>query len=90
MSVSTGVGLFILCRWQQCGMLNIIEYLRVTPPPPLRTAYRPIMALRTAYRHFLASRTAYRLTTKNNHFGRFHLHKEDKITLCCMQMYNHS
>ena len=59
-------------------------------PPPLRTAYRPILALRTAYRHVLASRTAYRLTTKNNHFGRFHLHKEDKITLCCMHMYNHS
>ena len=49
--------------------------MRVTPPPPLRTAYRSILALRTAYRHYLASRTAYRLTTKNNHFGRFHLHK---------------
>jgi len=34
------------------------------PPPPLRTAYRSILALRTAYRHFLASRTAYRFTTK--------------------------
>jgi len=38
--------------------------MRVTPPPSLRTAYRPILALRTAYRHFSASRTAYRLTTK--------------------------
>jgi len=46
-----------------------------TLPPPLRTAYRSILALRTAYRHFLASHTAYHLTTKNNHFGRFHLHK---------------
>ena len=39
------------------------------PPPPLRTAYRPILALRTAYRHFSASRTAYRLTTKTTIFG---------------------
>jgi len=61
--------------------------MRVTPPPPLRTAYHPILALRTAYRYFLASRTAYCLTTKYRHFGRFHLHKEDRITVCCMQMY---
>jgi len=61
--------------------------MRVTPPPPLRTAYHPILALCTAYRYFLASRTAYCLTTKNNHFGRFHLHKEDTITVCCMHMY---
>ena len=60
--------------------------MRVTPPSPLRTAYCPILALRTAYRHFLASRTAYRLTTKTNHFGRFHLHKEDTITVCCMHV----
>jgi len=38
--------------------------MRVTPPHPLRTAYRPILALRTAYCHFLASHTAYCLTTK--------------------------
>jgi len=48
--------------------INII-YLRVTPPSPLRTAYRPILALRTAYRYFLASRTAYRLTTKTTILG---------------------
>jgi len=40
-----------------------------TPLPPLRTAYRSILALRTAYRHFLASRTAYRLTTKTTILG---------------------
>ena len=27
---------------------------------------------------------------KPNHFGRFHLHKEDKLTVCCMHTYNHS
>jgi len=48
-------------------------------PSPLRTAYRSILASRTAYRHFVASHTTYRLTTKNNHFGRFHLHKENDI-----------
>jgi len=58
------------------------------PLPPLRTAYRLILVLRTAFRHFLASRTAYRLTNKKNHFGRFHLHKEVKITVCCMHMYS--
>jgi len=60
------------------------------PPPPLRTAYRSILALRTAYCHFLASRTAYHLTTKNSHFGRFHLHKEVKITVCFMHMYSNT
>jgi len=33
------------------------------PPPPLRTAYRHILALRTAYRHFSASHAACHLTT---------------------------
>ena len=61
--------------------------MRVTPPLPLRTSYHTILALRTAYRYFLAFHTAYCLTTKYRHFGRFHLHQEDKITVCCMHMY---
>jgi len=48
--------------WRLC-----LSYKRVTPP--LRTAYRPILALRFAYHHFLASRTAYRLKTKTTIFG---------------------
>ena len=72
---------------EKCGRSISV---RVKPPPPLRTTYRPILALRTAYCHLLASRTVYSLTTKNNHFGRFYLRKEDKITFCCMHMYNHS
>jgi len=59
----------------------MIKPLRVTPPSPLRTAYRPILALRTAYRHFSASRTAYHLTTKTTNFWRFHLPKEEKMSL---------
>jgi len=69
-----------------CTALRTIEG---DTPSPLRTAYRPILALRTAYRHFVASRTAYRLTTKPNHFGSIHLHKEGKNTVCCMHMYTH-
>jgi len=58
---------------KSCKGSHLVRTLmKVTPPPPLRTAYRSILALRTAYRHFLTSRTAYRLTQKNNHFGRFH------------------
>ena len=49
------------------GIAGMIE--GDTPPPPLRTAYRPILALRSAYRYFLASRTAYRLTTKTTIVG---------------------
>ena len=37
----------------------------------------------------LASRTAYRLTT-NQPYLASHLHKEDKMTVFCMHMYNHS
>ena len=57
---------------------------------PLRNVCRPISALRrpTAYRHDLASSTAYRLKTKQPFFE-FHLHKEDKMTVCCVHMYNH-
>ena len=84
---------FEVCKWK----IIIICVLHTSPlhnggwhpPPPLRTAYRSFLALCTAYRHFLASCTAHRLTTKNNHFGRFHLHKV-KITVCCMHMYSNS
>jgi len=45
--------------------------MRVTPSPPLCTAYRPILALRIVYRHFFDPRTAYHLhvTTKTTIFG---------------------
>jgi len=38
---------------------------RVTPPPPLRTAYCLILTMRTAYCLILTLRTAYRLTKEN-------------------------
>jgi len=56
---------------------------------PLRNVCRPISALRTVYRHVLASSTAYRFKTKQP-FWEFHLHKEDKMPVCCVHMYNHS
>ena len=64
--------------------------MRVTPLP-LAYCVPPYFGMRTAYRLFLDTlRTAYRLTTITTIFGRFHLHKEDKLTVCCMHMYNRS
>jgi len=61
--------------------------MRVTLPCVMCAAlFRPF---RTAYRHVLASSTAYRLKTKQP-FWEFHLHKEDRMTVCCVHMYNHS
>jgi len=52
-----------------CGLHVLGHHRGWHPPPPLRTAYRSILALRTAYRHFLALRTAYRLTSKTTILG---------------------
>ena len=68
--------------------LGNVREKRKTQTKNYHCAYRSILPLRTVYRHFLASRTAYRLTTKTNHFGSFHLHKEVKITVCCMHIYS--
>ena len=59
-----------------------LTHTGINTPSPLRTAYRPILALRTAYHQFLVSHTAYHFSTKTNNFGRFYLHKEDKMTVC--------
>jgi len=64
--------------------------LRVKPPSPLAYCAPPYFGLAYCVPPFLASRTAYRLTTKTTIFWRFHLHNEDKMTVCCMHMYNHS
>jgi len=63
------------------------KFMRVTPPSPLAYCVPPYFGLAYCVPLFLASHTVYCLTTKNNHFGRFHLHKEDKITVCFMHMY---
>jgi len=57
---------------------------------PLLLAYcvPPYFGLAYCEPPFLASRTAYRLTTKTTMFWHFHLHKEDKMTVCCI--HNHS
>ena len=55
-------------------------YKRVTPALSLRAAYRPILALRTAYRHYFGLVYCVLFNNKNNHFWRFHLHKEDWMT----------
>jgi len=51
--------------------------MSVTPPSPLRTAYRQFFGLANCVP----------FNNTNNHFRRFHLHKEDKITVCRMHMY---
>jgi len=55
---------------------------------PLRNVCCPISALSTAYCHVLASSTAYRLKTKQP-FWEFHLHKEDKMTVCMLHAHVH-
>jgi len=51
-------------------------------PSTLAYCVLPYFGIAYCVQQFLASRTAYRLSTKNNHFGRFHLHKGDKMTVC--------
>jgi len=68
--------------------LFVLSYMRVTPP--LRTAYRPILALRNAYRHIFCLAYCVPFKNKNDHFWRFQLHNEYKMTVCYMHMYNHS
>ena len=55
----------------------IVRYMRVTPDPsPLAYCVPPYFGLRTAL-FWLAYCVPF--NNKNNHFGCFHLHKEDKI-----------
>ena len=57
----------IYCPTLVTNMCDLAKGLKLKPityegdtPPPVRTAYRTILALRTAYRTILAFRTAYR------------------------------
>jgi len=61
-----------------------------TPLPPcvLRTALFWHCVLRTTI--FFPRVLCTVLQQKINHFGRFHLHKEDKITVSGMHMYINS
>jgi len=53
--------------------------MMVTPPPPMRIAYPPILALRTAYRYLFCLAYFVPFNNKVNNFWRFHLHKENKM-----------
>jgi len=66
----------------------ISTYTEGDTPSPLAYCVPLYCGIAYCVPPFLASRTAYHLTTKNNHFGRFHLHKEVKITVCCMHIYS--
>ena len=75
-----------LIVWQAKKLFFQNLCLRVTPPPPcvLRTALFWHCVLRTA---IFCLAYCVPFNNKNNLFGRFHLHKEVKITVCCMHMY---
>jgi len=62
--------------WQLLSAEKYFTVLRVTPPPPLRTALCWPCILRTSIVWPRVLRTVY---NKNNHVWRFHLHKEDKM-----------
>jgi len=88
---------WLLLQYTWSGILNLIKIIhapqsismRVTSLCVLRAAlFLPCVS---AYRHVLSMRTAYRLITKQPFWGNFiYLHKEDKMTVCCVHMYNHS
>ena len=61
-----------------------------TPLPPgvLRTALFWPCVLRTAIFRPRVLRVPFNKQTTI--FWRFYLHKEDKMTVCCMHMYDHS
>ena len=64
--------------------------MRVTPPSPL--AYCVPLYLGFAYcvPPFFGLAYCVPFNNNNNYFGRFHLHKEVKITVCCMHLYSNS
>ena len=57
---------------------------------PLANCVPPYFGLAYCVPPFFGLAHCVPLNNKNNHFGRFHLHKEDKNAICCMHMYNHS
>ena len=57
------------------------------PPCVLRTALFSPYVLRIAI--FRSRVSCVPFNNKNNIFWRFHLHEEDKMTVCCMHMHNH-
>jgi len=59
-------------------------------PLPLAYCVPPYFGLAYCVPPFFGLTYCVPFNNKNYHFWRFHLHKEDKMTVCCMHMYNHS
>ena len=59
-------------------------------PSPLAYCVPPYFGLAYCVPPFFGIAYCVPFNNKNNHFWRFHLHKEDKMTVCCMHMHNHS
>jgi len=72
-----------MCTWQ-------ITFMRVTPPSPLAYCVPPFFGLAYCVLPFFSLAYCVPFNNKNYHFWRFRLHKDVKMTVCCMHMYNHS
>jgi len=56
------------------------------PPHPLAYCVPPYFGLAYCVAPFFGLTYYVPFNNKNNHYWRFHLHKEDKITICCMHV----
>ena len=70
--------------------LNKYSYNEGDTPSPLAYCVPAYFGLTYCVPPFFGLAYCVPFNNKNNYFGRLHLHKEDKITLRCMHMYNHS
>ena len=62
--------------------------MRVTPPSPIAYCVPLYFGIAYCVPPFFGLAYCVPFCNKNNYFGRFHLHKEDKFTVCCMHMYS--
>ena len=61
---------------------SFTSYMRVTPPSPLADCVLPYFGLAYYVPPFFGFAYCVPFNNKNNHFWHFHLHKEDKMTVC--------
>ena len=69
---------------------SVMESAKGDTPSPLRTAKRFIFGIAYCVPPLYCLAYCIPFNNKNNHFERFLLHKEVKITVCCMHMYSNS
>ena len=64
------------------GNYAIFPMMRVTPPSPLAYCVPLYFGIAYCVPAFFGLAYCVPFNNNKNHFGRFHLHKEDKITVC--------